>query len=122
MAIVLPLFPRQTVVGGLGAQFLGEPFDVSEYAGIRAEAQVYGLIGTSPDVTVQIETANALHTEDSLWQVEHSFPVFSSPPELDGAAITADTVGRYMRARITLNGTANDLGATLSVSAMCRMK
>lgn len=121
MAMVIPMFPRQTVVGADNTEYYSEPFDVSEYAGMNVEVQLFGLIGSAtPSITVHIQSADSLHTADSLWDATHSFSAMDSAPQLSNAVISTNDAGRFVRARVVVNGGSSDNAATFSVIAVAR--
>ena len=117
MGMVVPFFPRQTVVGCASpVNYYSEPFDASQYDSINVEFRVFGLIGTGPTITASLQTAAELHA--STWATAVSFAAVVAAPTVLTQNLSNTTMSQFIRAKVNVN--ASDHALTFSMIGVAR--
>jgi len=96
----VPFMPRQTLVGAV--EYLTNSFETGDYNKLVVIFKEYGTIGSSPTVTVTMQTSSDMRN----W-VDISGNLTSSTVE------TKTGLSKFLRAKVVLGGT--EPAATLSV-------
>ena len=96
----VPFLPRQTLVGAV--TYYSNAFETGDYNKLVVIFKSYGTIGTSPTVTVTMQTSSDMRN----W-VDISGSLTTDTVE------TKSDLGRYLRVKVVLGGTGP--GATISV-------
>jgi hypothetical protein len=123
MAMVVPFFPRQTLVGRSiqGAfGYYSEPFDLSQYSNLGIEVNVFGYIGAgTQQVQVSFESVGSLESGSWLEQTDGGFTTIAGAPILAGSRYMGFNNFGRVQVRFLSNNT-DDQAITLSVIGVAR--
>ncbi len=106
MSDEIRLTTRPIRVTATGAQDLADVLDVLAYDRLDLYLLVYSMEGTSPSVTIKVETSMQNESDDNnLWHEIAAFSAITTSNDSDKQSATSGVL-RYIRWRVTaLSGT-----------------
>jgi hypothetical protein len=96
-----PMKNRETITGAV--TLYTNPLDVSNFPLLVLTLVVYAMSGTTPSLTIQIQTSDDLETWMS---VGSSFNLAAAGMAKSSFTAQTDVYGRYVRAQVVLAGTS----------------
>ena len=119
-----PMFPRETLLqeGSSDTKYLSDTYDIQEANSFMLEIRPFAVAGTSPSITVGLQTSNTLHANETDWTED----LTTTTPITAGGGVPIRLVapvgnaplGKFARVRVTLTGT--DVGFTFEVLGLAR--